>query len=203
MLVFASCRASATLLSIQSDSLSALDSEDALSDNANNSSSSIALHDSGIASMTPQETTPSRTSSSQTLPVRDLQPTVVRAKRQDWCRWPICKEYYRGNACSNEENGKRDGKLCQLAHVREEEGVSVTGDNYVRVCFDSMGLVQVCAFLLPICPSQGSQPRSLVGIVSFRDPIEEGIIAGLFWLSFESWRFVGIPSFLACHDFDR
>ncbi|KAL5105184.1 Muscleblind-like protein 1 [Taenia crassiceps] len=117
------------------------DSEDALSDNSNNSSS-IVLHDSGIASLTPLETTPSRTSSNQTVPVKDLQPTVVRAKRQDWCRWPICKEYYKTGICSNAENGKKDGALCQLAHIREEDGVSVNGDSFVRVCFDSMGLVQ-------------------------------------------------------------
>ncbi|KAL5964311.1 Muscleblind-like protein 1 [Taenia solium] len=130
-------------------------SEDALSDNVNNPTVSIAIHDSGIASMTPQGTTPSSTSSNHTVPFKDLQPAAVRAKRQDWCRWPICKEYYKTGVCSNDENGKQDGMLCQLAHIREEDGVSVNGDNYVRVCFDSMGLVQPacrrakCSFFHP------------------------------------------------------
>ncbi|EUB57877.1 hypothetical protein ECG_08460 [Echinococcus granulosus] len=131
------------------------DPKDTFLDNANNSASLNVFHDSGIASMTPQETTPSRTSSNQAVLVKDSQPAAARAKRQDWCRWPICKEYYKTGACSNERNGKKDGTPCQLAHVREEDGVSVNADNYVRVCFDSMGLIQPacrrakCSFFHP------------------------------------------------------
>ncbi|VDN12208.1 unnamed protein product [Dibothriocephalus latus] len=42
-----------------------------------------------------------------------------------------------------EKNGCVVG--CQLAHIKPEDGVSVTAQGYTRVCFDSMGLLQVTA----------------------------------------------------------
>ena len=108
----------------------------------NQLSSSNILNESGLVSSL-QETSLSVSSSSQGLSLRDTQPGATRAKRQDWCRWPVCKDYYKGGQCPYEHGGDKDEVVCQLAHIREEDGVSMTADGYIRVCFDSMGLIQV------------------------------------------------------------
>ncbi|VDM32191.1 unnamed protein product [Hydatigera taeniaeformis] len=118
------------------------DSEHTALDNVKTSAPLNVLRDSGIASMTAQEPMLSKAPSNHTVIAKDSQLPVTRTKRQDWCRWPVCKEYYKTGVCPNEGGGRKDGTACQLAHVREEDEVSVIGDSYVRVCFESMGLVQ-------------------------------------------------------------
>ncbi|KAL3319478.1 Sphingosine-1-phosphate lyase 1 [Cichlidogyrus casuarinus] len=69
-----------------------------------------------------------------------------RKRRQDWCRWPVCQQYRYYGQCAkyNETLGPHELQACQLAHVNAiESNVPITSDGFVRVCFDSMGLVQV------------------------------------------------------------
>lgn len=114
---------------------------------------------------------------------KDSQPVLTKVKRQDWCRWPICKDFYKNGVCPYEENAEKGESLCSMAHVREEDGVSETADGFVRICFDSMGLIQVCeVYLLNFQPSH-SHVNSLIATVPFRIPTEKGIIVGSCWLS--------------------
>lgn len=88
------------------------------------------------------EAVPQSTPVSSANTSKDVSQTSAKVKRQDWCRWPICKDYYRTGVCPA-ESGKDSETKCQFAHVREEDGISEIADGYVRVCFDSMGLIQV------------------------------------------------------------
>ncbi|VDO03149.1 unnamed protein product [Rodentolepis nana] len=89
-----------------------------------------------------KETLSPLTPFSRTVLVKDAHHVQSRVKRQDWCRWPICKDFYRTGNCPFQSGNEKDENLCQLAHVREEDGISEIADGYVRICFDSMGLIQ-------------------------------------------------------------
>ncbi len=105
-------------------------------------SKSQGSNDSGVAnSPEPSANDPFNTSSTQ----RALQ----RPKRSDWCRWPVCQGYLQTGVCPNENGQGNEGATCDLAHIRSDESSSVTPDGYVRVCFDSMGLLQVRLFFYP------------------------------------------------------
>ncbi|CAH8294456.1 unnamed protein product [Schistosoma turkestanicum] len=70
-----------------------------------------------------------------------------RNRRQDWCKWPICLQYRTTGYCIgyNNANGilPESSQLCQAAHIGPNDQVPLSSDGQVRVCFDSMGLVNV------------------------------------------------------------
>ncbi|CAH8429265.1 unnamed protein product [Schistosoma turkestanicum] len=70
-----------------------------------------------------------------------------RNRRQDWCKWPICLQYRTTGYCIgyNNANGilPESSQLCQAAHIGPNDQVPLSSDGQVRVCFDSMGLVNL------------------------------------------------------------
>ncbi|VDD74591.1 unnamed protein product [Mesocestoides corti] len=98
--------------------------------------------DSGLPSYSAVELTTTESRQRHPTVNKTPQPSVPRPKRQDWCRWPICKDFLKYGICPNETGPGKDGAKCQFAHIRADEAVSATSDGYVRVCFDSMGLLQ-------------------------------------------------------------
>ncbi|CAH8429865.1 unnamed protein product [Schistosoma rodhaini] len=69
-----------------------------------------------------------------------------RNRRQDWCKWPICIQYRTTGYCLGyNPNGTLpiSSQMCQAAHIGPNDQVPLSSDGQVRVCFDSMGLVNL------------------------------------------------------------
>ncbi|KAM3180324.1 hypothetical protein ACTXT7_016504 [Hymenolepis weldensis] len=115
------------------------DSSDTISDGA---SSKQAVESCASQSIISKETLSTLTPLSHTVLIKDAHHVQAKVKRQDWCRWPICKDFYKTGNCPYQSSSEKEENLCQLAHVREEDGISEIADGYVRICFDSMGLIQ-------------------------------------------------------------
>ena len=60
----------------------------------------------------------------------------ISEKKNDWCRWPICENFRQSGSCPH-------GTMCLLAHVPQKASGSTPSNGYVRVCFNSLGLVAV------------------------------------------------------------
>ncbi|KAM7538930.1 hypothetical protein Aperf_G00000049823 [Anoplocephala perfoliata] len=119
-----------------------MDLSDTFSEKINSTISKEVVDNCIAASAIQRETLPSLSSMSHAGLSKDSHSTPAKVKRQDWCRWPICKDYYKSGTCPCEADAEKGEKLCPLAHVREEDGMSETADGFVRICFDSMGLIQ-------------------------------------------------------------
>lgn len=103
-----------------------------------------SFQDSGVAITSPAEFSPNPVYAETVVDAMATQrPLQPRQKRQDWCRWPVCEGYLKSGVCPNEKGPGCEGATCNLAHIRSDEASSVTADGYIRVCFDSMGLLQV------------------------------------------------------------
>ncbi|VDP75507.1 unnamed protein product [Echinostoma caproni] len=70
-------------------------------------------------------------------------PGMRRKRRQDWCRWPICGQFRATGYCASAVPGGPDYPGCMRAHVGPNDSVPVTPEGDVRVCFDSMGLMDL------------------------------------------------------------
>ncbi|KAH8855883.1 muscleblind protein 1 [Schistosoma japonicum] len=70
---------------------------------------------------------------------------VSRSRRQDWCKWPICIQYRTTGYCPgyNSNAVLPSFQMCQAAHIGPNDQVPLSSDGQVRVCFDSMGLVNL------------------------------------------------------------
>ncbi|VDQ01521.1 unnamed protein product [Trichobilharzia regenti] len=68
-----------------------------------------------------------------------------RKRRPDWCKWPMCAQYRTSGYCPryNPEATSQSSQTCHAAHIGPNDHVPVSSDGQVRVCFDSMGLVNV------------------------------------------------------------
>ncbi|TNN19621.1 muscleblind 1 [Schistosoma japonicum] len=68
-----------------------------------------------------------------------------RSRRQDWCKWPICIQYRTTGYCPgyNSNAVLPSFQMCQAAHIGPNDQVPLSSDGQVRVCFDSMGLVNL------------------------------------------------------------
>ncbi|KAK4473314.1 hypothetical protein MN116_004478 [Schistosoma mekongi] len=68
-----------------------------------------------------------------------------RSRRQDWCKWPICIQYRTTGYCPayNSNATLPSFQMCQAAHIGPNDQVPLSSDGQVRVCFDSMGLVNL------------------------------------------------------------
>ncbi|CAH8439669.1 unnamed protein product [Heterobilharzia americana] len=101
-------------------------------------------------STTPITSTPSLSSSSAKcskihFPSNDSGEIHPRKRRQDWCKWPICIQYRTTGYCPayNPNATSLSSQMCNAAHIGPNDQVPMSPDGQVRVCFDSMGLVNL------------------------------------------------------------
>ncbi|KAA0200229.1 hypothetical protein FBUS_09482, partial [Fasciolopsis buskii] len=66
---------------------------------------------------------------------------IRRKRRQDWCRWPVCGHFRATGHCAAEEDPIYPS--CLRAHIGPNESAPITPEGEVRVCFDSLGLMDL------------------------------------------------------------
>ncbi|CAL8099545.1 unnamed protein product [Calicophoron daubneyi] len=70
-------------------------------------------------------------------------PAISRRKRrQDWCRWPVCEQFLTTGDCPSMKTESGDS-VCLAAHISASDHIPITPEKEVRVCFDSMGLMEL------------------------------------------------------------
>ncbi|KAF8570216.1 hypothetical protein P879_03859 [Paragonimus westermani] len=72
---------------------------------------------------------------------------IKRKRRQDWCRWPVCEEFRRTGYCHGITGTSLASEThmessCLSAHIRPSDKIPITPEGEVRICFDSMGLLE-------------------------------------------------------------
>ncbi|KAF7260720.1 hypothetical protein EG68_01973 [Paragonimus skrjabini miyazakii] len=81
--------------------------------------------------------------------VKPALPLMTRRKRrQDWCRWPVCEEFRRTGYCHGNTGTSLTSETiiessCMSAHIRPSDKIPITPEGEVRICFDSMGLLEL------------------------------------------------------------
>ncbi|THD27403.1 hypothetical protein D915_001721 [Fasciola hepatica] len=70
-------------------------------------------------------------------------PNGRRRRRQDWCRWPVCEQYRATGKCASTSVEDSSHPGCMRAHIGPSDSVPVTPEGDVRVCFDSLGLMNL------------------------------------------------------------
>ncbi|KAF5398137.1 hypothetical protein PHET_05520 [Paragonimus heterotremus] len=81
--------------------------------------------------------------------VKPASPVMIRRKRrQDWCRWPVCEEFRRTGYCHGITGISLTSEThiessCMSAHIRPSDKIPITPEGEVRICFDSMGLLEL------------------------------------------------------------
>ncbi|KAF6771775.1 hypothetical protein AHF37_09569 [Paragonimus kellicotti] len=81
--------------------------------------------------------------------VKSASPLMIRRKRrQDWCRWPVCEEFHRTGYCHGITRTSLTSEAhiestCMSAHIRPSDKIPITSEGEVRICFDSMGLLEL------------------------------------------------------------